>query len=282
MADYTARFGTPSEWDAFAARHGRFLERLDRVREALNNTFIRVLEDAARNDVLLFFIGRQSVDDFFEILLMCGNAEGYAAQKLLRTMFERVVLLKYLAQHPESIDAYFSYFYITTRKHMLAVERFWGAGSVPNDRREETERRFAEVKEEFKTRKCPKCDHKEMRPAWSSVPLPDMAEEVGLGKFVPAAYYEPLQQAHPNLDGLIRRLGGDPPDGDITYRARLNRALSDEVLATAHALLLFVLEVQANHFKLPEDRYNALAEDYQYIWAKTDVEPPAPAPDSIS
>jgi hypothetical protein len=70
---YTARFGTPAEWDAFAARHERFLDRLGRLTHSLNATFLRPVEGGGRDDALLFFIGRQSVDDFFEILLMCGN-----------------------------------------------------------------------------------------------------------------------------------------------------------------------------------------------------------------
>jgi hypothetical protein len=47
---------------------------------------------------------------------------------------------------------------------------------------------------------------------------------------------------------------------------------------TAHALLLNVLEVQANHFKLPEAPYEMLGEDFKYVWEKGDVEPKPPLP----
>jgi hypothetical protein len=280
--DPDIRFGTAAEWTAFRARNARFLERFARLRDALNAAFIRTLSKVEKTEVLVFFIGRQCVDDFFEILVLCGNSEGYGAQKLLRSMFERVVLLKHLHQHPEEVDRYFAYYHVTKHKQIAAVERFWGKDALPREQVEEARKRYAAVKEDYRTRKCPKCGYIEMGVGWTPIPLPDMAEEVGLGKFVPFAYYEPLLQAHPSLEGLLRRLEGDPNDehAGISYGDRLDRSLSDQVLMTAHALLLNVLEVQVNHFKLEEEPYQSLADDFRYVWVKADVEPQGPLPDS--
>ena len=41
-----------------------------------------------------------------EIFLLCGNAEAYGAEKVLRPMFERVVTMKYLRAHPDEVDSY--------------------------------------------------------------------------------------------------------------------------------------------------------------------------------
>jgi hypothetical protein len=51
---------------------------------------------------------------------------------------------------------------------------------------------------------------------------------------------------------------------------------------TAHALLLNVLEVQVNHFKLQEEPYKSLGDDFKYVWVKSDVESQGPLPDSDS
>jgi hypothetical protein len=88
------KFGTPAEWQAFEKRHPAFLERFPRLFAGLEAVFLRSLKSSEPIDVLLFFLGREAADDFFEIVIMCGNAEGHGAQKLLRTFFERVVLLK--------------------------------------------------------------------------------------------------------------------------------------------------------------------------------------------
>ena len=80
--DPDIRFGTAAEWTAFGARNSRFLERFSRLRDALNAAFIRTLNKVEKTEVLVFFIGRQCVDGFFEILVLCGNSEGYGAHKL--------------------------------------------------------------------------------------------------------------------------------------------------------------------------------------------------------
>ena len=115
-----------------------------------------------------------------------------------------------------------------------------------------------------------------MSVAWSPVALPDMAEAVGLGKFVPLAYYEPLLHAHPSLEGMLRRLEQLPEDdGAFSYGDRLNRSLSDQVLMTAHGLVISVIEAQVNHFTLDEGPFSELAGDFKYVWEKEAVEPPA-------
>lgn len=54
-------------------------------------------------DGLIFLMTRFAADDFMEILLLCGSAEGYGGEKLLRSMFERVWTLLYLQKYPEEL-----------------------------------------------------------------------------------------------------------------------------------------------------------------------------------
>jgi hypothetical protein len=125
--DPDIRFGTAAEWTAFGARNARFLERFARLREALNAVFIRTLSKVEKAEVLLFFIGRQCVDDFFEILVLCGNSEGYGAQKLLRSMFERTT--SHSCRHIRASKDCFGGWKATRTMNMLgsAMEIVWTA-----------------------------------------------------------------------------------------------------------------------------------------------------------
>lgn len=256
----------------------QFLDRWERLHVALASTFSRSLGDADRDQVVLFFLGYRCAEDFLEIMLLCGNGEGYAAQKLLRAMFEHVVTLKYLHANHDQIDAYVSYRHVTLVKHARAVNRFWGETGITAEQLADVVARYEVVKDNYKNRECPKCGHTEMAIAWSPVPLPDMADTVGLGQFVPAAYYEPLLEAHPSMAGIVGRIDMDrfASDGHFTWGSRVDRRLADRVLLTAHLLLLVVLEVQKECFSLPEAPFEPLADDWAYVWAGSEAPPQVP------
>jgi hypothetical protein len=103
--------------------------------------------------------------------------------------------------------------------------------------------------------------------AWSSVPLPDMAQRVGLGRFVFLAYTMPLLNAHPTIKGTLGRLQGEE-HGPIGIKDRTNPELADRVLSTAHALLILMLEVIINRFPAEglEEMFAQLDKDYPEIW----------------
>jgi hypothetical protein len=81
------RFGNSDEWRKFGERNPEFLRRFHHLRATLDKAFIRKLADGDKLRTILFFTSRQAVDDFFEVLLLCGNAEGNGAEKLLRSFF---------------------------------------------------------------------------------------------------------------------------------------------------------------------------------------------------
>lgn len=265
--DPDIRFGNPQEWVAFGERQPKFIQVVPRIEKALTDVFSRSLTDATPHDLVIFFTGYRCAEDFLEILLLCGNGEGHAAQKLLRALFENVVLLKYLNEHRDQIHAYYDYHKVTTFKHVNATRKFWGDDAVPSHIVEEAIRDYESIKENYRHRTCSKCGKKEMGVGWTPIPLPDMAENVGLGNFVPAAYYEPLLDSHPSMNGIVRRLElAKLESGQIDWRPRIDRDLADRVLLTAHALLLMVLDVQQRYFALPEEVLAGLADDYAGVW----------------
>jgi hypothetical protein len=271
MAEFTdIRFGNPKEWEAFGERNVEFLRRFAHLKNTVDKAFVRQLTDLGRLETILFFTSRQAVDDFFEILLLCGNAEGPGGEKLLRSYFERVVLILYLHKHPEKVDEYFDYYYVSDRKTLDSATRVWGKEAFDKAKIAEAEANYERVKNKFKGRKCKNCGYEEKAIAWSPVALGDMATAVGLGNFVFLAYTMPLLNAHPSMKGTLQRLEGNKAEGSISFGDRLNRDLADRVLSTAHVLLLFVLVVQHERFKVEglDKMTDQAHEDYLTIWKR--------------
>lgn len=119
-----------------------FLERLENLRLALNAAYIRSLNDGGALESMLFFTSRQAADDFMEILLVCGNGEATAGEKLLRSFYERVVTITYLHRFPEKFDAYFNYYHVTTKRVMDSERRMWGDNFYPPEKVKEVEENY--------------------------------------------------------------------------------------------------------------------------------------------
>ena len=236
----------------------------------MNAAFVRETGTLPKADAVVFFLGRQCIDDFLEILVLAGNAEGYGAQKLLRTMFERVVLVKYLAEHPEEVDAFLDHFHVTRLAQLVALQRFVPARSIPTDLADEVRRRYEEVKGRYATPEGSEVSHHGIGTRWTGMAVEDMAEQVGLGSFVPDAYHEPMLQSQPSAQALIRRMDAGSDGESMDFGDHLDRSLADQVLACAHALILTVLDVQMRHFKLPAEPFSSLLDDWRSAWGGAD------------
>jgi hypothetical protein len=260
------RFGNPREWSAFAERLQRFLERFENLRRALDAAFIRSLKDAGALESMLFFTSRHAADDFMEILLVCGNGEAPAGQKLLRSFYERVVTIAYLHKNEEEFPKYFNYFHVTQKKVMDSERALYGDDRYPPEKVAEIEAEYFRVKDDYKTREC-RCGRREMGPSWSKAPFHVMAKETGLDRYYHIAYTKPLLQAHASTKGTLARLEGEP-GGPIGWGERVDRREADEVLTTAHALVLHLLEYQVQRFKVDglEPLVEQAAQDWKEIW----------------
>lgn len=104
-------------------RNALFVERLGKLRTAFETILNRRWSSDQPVDRFIFIAGHLSVDDFMEIFTMAGNGEGYGAEKLLRSMFERVVTLKYPYAHPDEFEEYMNYYWIHQHKRVNAIER---------------------------------------------------------------------------------------------------------------------------------------------------------------
>jgi hypothetical protein len=264
--DFEIRVGNIHEWIPFATRNREFLDEFANLSKTLHEMFIRQLHTPhERIDMFVFAVGRMVVDDFMEILVLCGNAEANGAQKILRGMFERVVTMLYLQQNPDQLQAYYDFFWVTERRLVNAIEATFRKGAVDPERAARVEAEYQRVKGTFQKKVCDMCGATVDNFTWTKIDTVEMAKRVGLAGFIVPAYYLPLGHAHATMTGILDRLETTPEDG-LTFGARLNPLMADRVLSAAHSLLLYALAAQVDQFKLDPAPVERLKADVVRIW----------------
>ena len=261
MVTRSLSFGFPEEWTDFQRRHPLFVDRFPRLAKALEIVFVREVRPRDLLDQTLFFLGDVCREDFMETLLLCGNGYGVGAQKLLRGMFERVLMARYLAIHPEKVQDFVGYGAVNQHKLMVAILDVFGKDTLPEDAIAQTRAAY----QEFKSRR---------RGNWQ----PDyvsMAREVStvskVGKFIVNAYYLPLFQTHATVQSITSRIE-HTEDGNLVFDGGPRREVADDTLMTAHNLILDMLALQGNHFGLKglKEVFDDCVRDWLDVWGEQD------------
>jgi len=267
--DRILTFGYPEEWKDFDRRNRLFLERFPHLQQAIEIAFNRnaPLEEPIDKFILLF--GRLCVEDFSEILLCCGNGYGYAAQKLLRGLYERAVTLRYLHEHPEEIEDFLDYYHVGQRKLKIACENTMGADTFPPEQADEIEKEFALVKERYMVTDCGKCGTKRLNHTWSKLDLVAMANKTSLGKLNALGYMIPLRQAHATVASMVSRMKTTAHDG-IEFAGEAQRGEADRALRITHNIFLDIFRVQDERFAVPglKQQNEICLQDFVDIWQK--------------
>ncbi len=216
------------------------------------------------------FYGRLCVEDFFEVLLCCGNGYGVAALKLLRSLYEHAVTLRYLQDNPEMLDDFYDFQAISHNKELTAVEETFGKediqklGVVREEYSAVVRERYKTVKDKFKVADCKECGTERMNHTWSKLDFVSMAKKTGtLGKLLFSGYLLPIRHVHATLASLDKRLEASETGG-LAFIPTAQRGLANTALITAHEILLEVLRVQEERFKLLglEDKIKVCDQDY--------------------
>jgi hypothetical protein len=260
-------FGLPGEWDSFKVRHALFLERFHSVEVALKLAFDRTLSGSEPLDKVIFFSGCLCAEEFSEILLLCGNGYGVAALRLVRGMYERAVTARYLSQHPEEIDDFFEFHWVSQHRLMKAIEETFGSDLLGKEKTEEVKESFRRVKGQFTVTDCADCKTTRINHTWSKLDFVSMARKTGeLGKLIVPAYYLPTKEAHSTIGAILSRL--DQEGHGIVFDGGPQRKRADEALIFAHNLILNTLELQRDHFKLAtlEQPIETCFQDFMETW----------------
>lgn len=268
MANQFAFYGFPDECSKFEQRHPVWHEAMTNLEKAMNLAFTRVQVMDGAADKLVYFFGRIVLEDFFEITLVCYHGYGVAASKLVRSMFECAVTLRYLHEHPDEADRFMAYHLVQQDKLARRVIETFGESILPADQIAEIRSKAADVKEDFMV---PVCDHPgakmRLNYSWNKLDFVAMAKTVELGKLIVPGYYMPLRHAHPTFGGLSERL--EVVDGHIGLKAEAQPEIADRSLMTAHNCMLSALNVQGSHFKIEglEEAMQVCYHDFLRVWS---------------
>lgn len=243
-------FGIPDEWQYFRKTHSMFLDRFFHLKAALDEAFLRTGKTTEPIDRFVFFYGRLCCEDFFEVLLCCGNGYGAAALKLVRSLYERAITLRYLHDHPEFLPDFMDFHHVSQHKLLVAIKQTFGEDAIPEEMATRLEQKFDEVKGRFMVTGCTECGAKRLNHTWNRLDFVAMAKETGsVGRLIVPGYYMPMKHAHATLSSILLRL--EEVDGGVSFVPTSQHPYADQALTTAHNIILEVLRVQEEHFKSP-------------------------------
>ncbi|MFI5419451.1 MAG: DUF5677 domain-containing protein [Nitrososphaerales archaeon] len=262
-------------WIAFDQRHPRWKEVMAGLEEVMNLAFTRNQAMSENIDKFVYFFGSMVTEDFLELFLMAANGYGFGAMKLLRSMYEHTVTLKYLHDNPNELQEFIDFDRIQQYKLMKPISQTFGRDVLPADIVVDTERRFAEVKERFMVKSCKSktCNEQRVRHTWSKLDFVSMAKRTGdIGSLIVPGYFEPLRHAHSTFRAMTDRLEFE--GGQMRFRRELQPDIADKALMTAHNCLLLALEVQKERFNVPglEEAIQRSCRDWALVWSPDSFE----------
>ncbi len=267
----SASYGYPEEWAEFSKSHQEFLKRFKNIEAAIDIAFQRIHHTTQPLEKTIYFQGRLIVEDFLEILLLCGNGYGIGAQKLVRGMYERAVSARYLMDHPEEVDNFLDFHRVADYKFLTATEQSMGRDVFSSEQAEKIRNDYESVKGQFTVTDCKKCGTSRMNHTWSKVDIVSMARMTkNLWPFILPGYYMPMREAHSTVGAIFSRLAPQAAakEESLIFDGELQRDRAHTALFTAHMILLDALELQREFFKIDEltSIMQTCIADYTEMW----------------
>lgn len=270
LPDLMSLYGFADATAAFSLRHPQWRTVMSRLGKVINLAFART--GPALNssiDKFVYLYGNLVAEDFWELFLMAVNGYGFGAMKLLRSMYEHSVTLKYLHDNPDEVQTFIEFDRVQQYKFMKPIIDTLGVGALPLQTVAETERRYAEIKDKFTVKSCKSktCNEQRVGHTWSKLDFVSMASKAGpMGTLIVPGYYEPLRHAHSTFRAIAERLEVGDTQGGLRRESQPEEA--DRALMVAHNCLLMALEVQMERFNVPGLREGVqnCVRDWALVW----------------
>jgi Family of unknown function (DUF5677) len=263
-------YGFADAATGFNQRHPQWTAVMSRLDVIINLAFTRTQVMKTPMDKFIYFYGNLVAEEFWELFLMAVNGYGFGAMKLLRSMYEHTVTLKYLHEHPDELQAFFDFDRVQQYKLTKQIIETFGEDALPPETVATTEREYAEVKDKFMVKSCKSktCSEQRVGHTWSKLDFVSMARRAGaIGSVIVPNYFVPLRHAHSTFRAITERLemGGDK----MGFRRESQPKEADQALMAAHNCLLVALEVQKERFNIPglEEAVQRSCSDWALVWS---------------
>jgi uncharacterized protein DUF5677 len=254
----------------FADKYCKFLTSLDNLRnsfETLGKALNEKKGDLA--GTVIFYLGVIVWEDFNEILFLSANGLVAGAKKILRGMFERVVTANYLHTHQDETELFWNYYWIDQHKWAADLAQVFAINAFKENLLE-VESQYQRVKELYqvpvcrvcKFPECEECKKTRTNHNWSKKDIVTMAKEVGIPVHVIiGAYYFPLIETHPKAVAIFDRIRS-------LENKKSDKGNGEPPLVIAHALLINLLEVSYEHFKIEgmKELIGQAVKNFQASW----------------
>lgn len=266
----TSIYGFADAATAFGQRHPQWSAVMARLKEVTNLAFTRTQVMKTPIDKFVYLYGDLVSEDFIELFLMAVNGCGFGATKLLRSMYEHTVTLKYLHDHPDELQAFCDFDRVQQYKLMRPIIDTFGEDALPPETVAVTEKEYAEVKDKFIVKSCKSktCGEQRVGHTWSKLDFVSMAKKTGtIGSLIVPGYFEPLRHAHSTYRTMTERL--ELVDGRMGFRRGPQPEKADQALMVAHNCLLIALEIQKERFNIPglEEAIQLSLRDWGLVWS---------------
>ena len=251
------------------------LERFPNLVTALNTAFIRRATFSSISTSSSSCMDASCVEDFFEVGLCCGNGYGSAALKLVRSLYERAVTLRYLHEHPEELREFWDYHHVAWYKLMVPVDETLGKKTISDEMRAKLTAEYERVKDRFMVTACEKCGTKRLNHTWSKLDFVSMSKKTRgvIGRLILPGYFLPLRHAHATVGALLSRVEHSEVEG-LSFSPTAQRKEADEALMTAQNIIVDVLNVQDERFKIPglAEQIQRVIDDFGDMYGKPKTE----------
>jgi hypothetical protein len=215
----------------FKAEHADFQQLYHKVFQLVPKLVLESTADTKASALILELMSA-SLSDFDDILLLCSYDRHWGALKLLRSLFERTITLKYLAQHPAEIEAFLEFDAVDWSIILSGIEKRYSITAKP-----ETTKHFHEAAGQVKSRfrRCPKCGNRKQN-SWTPYSSVELAEKTGLAYLHFEGFVLPTKFIHPTYFGASQ-VSRDSP------------APLANILKTTHILTLETVLAHGRYFQ---------------------------------
>jgi hypothetical protein len=273
------RFGRADESEYFAQHYGAAVDALTNAHKTCFE-LLSLAHPADRDQTLIYLLAQCCLKEFEKILLLAGNGYGGGATKLLRSFYERVVTLSYLAKRPSKIQQFIDYTDIHWRKLLTEAENIHSRVDLTPEQIKAINLNFENSRERFTEVLCKEHNKTRLQMSWTKKPVPDQAREISdaLRLLCFNAYLRPTFYLHTTFVGITWQTQKTEDEKLMLFGSEVERQGAGEAIGYAHVLLVQVMDVLNDFFRLEQDeRVKEIGQAWKASWEQVRQNAPAAA-----
>jgi hypothetical protein len=239
--------GHPEFWDKGYQIAPRFFDSVGTLEPSLNDIFSigpsEPLHKVCRH------IAKMVCNSLGALIVLSANGYGNDAMKIARSMFEGAVTIGYLTKHPDELQDYMDFVWISNRKllHFLEKHAPEQLESISNKAKQESAERYDTVVLRFTN------SAGNVRQHWCKRPFSQMVAEVGLSAWYGSFYHLASAMHHLDMRGVAAQIEKNPDPDVLDANIAPSEDWVEQALLAGHTSVVFALE-QYVELALPDKK----------------------------